>query len=47
MNEELKDFCLTCGREIPEGNEHDWEAHGSNKEYAEELAAWKRRLRGE
>jgi hypothetical protein len=41
----MKDFCKTCGRVVPEGNEHDWQAHGSTAEYAEELRLWKARIK--
>ena len=39
-----KDFCSTCGRVVPENTEHDWWAHGSTQEQAEELAKWKQEI---
>jgi hypothetical protein len=34
------DWCDRCGV-VKEGEEHDYAAHGSSKERAEELKAWK------
>jgi hypothetical protein len=39
------DFCEICQRVVPEGTEHDWQAHGSTQQYADELVAWKQALR--
>jgi len=36
----MNDFCEICG-EVPEGKEHDWQAHGSTEERARELLDWK------
>jgi len=36
------DWCVTCQRVVPEGEEHDYIAHGSTRERAEEMLAWKR-----
>jgi hypothetical protein len=41
-NEFDLDWCRTCQRPVVEGGEHDFEAHGSTQEIAEELAAWKK-----
>jgi hypothetical protein len=38
------DFCEICNADIKEGGSHDWRAHGSTKESANELAAWKQKL---
>jgi len=43
--EDERDFCEVCQRAVSEGTEHDWQAHGSTKEYADELVAWKQALR--
>jgi hypothetical protein len=36
------DWCDRCKRQVAEGTEHDFEAHLSTKERAEELAKWKK-----
>ena len=36
----MNDFCEICG-EVPEGKEHNWQAHGSTEERARELVEWK------
>lgn len=38
------DWCEICNADIKEGGRHDYQAHGSTKESADELAAWKKRL---
>ena len=43
--EDDRDYCEVCERIVPEGTEHDWQAHGSTKEYADELSEWKRSLK--
>jgi len=40
-----KDFCSTCQRVVPETTEHDFKAHLSTKEQADELASWKLALK--
>jgi hypothetical protein len=35
------DWCRICQRVIAEGQEHNFQAHGSNEQSAEELKAWK------
>jgi hypothetical protein len=46
MDENEFDFCMICECVVDEGNEHDFERHGSNREYAKELEWWKKSLRG-
>jgi len=37
-----QDWCDICSCVIPEGTEHNYLAHGSTKESADELEAWKK-----
>ena len=41
----MKDFCMVCGKEVPEGKEHDYQKHGSARESAEQLVKWKAALK--
>jgi hypothetical protein len=43
--EPVPGWCGTCGRVVPEGKEHCWRAHGTTEEQADELVAFKARLR--
>ena len=37
----MTEFCEVCGRDVPEKEEHDWQAHQSIEERARELVEWK------
>jgi len=39
------DFCEQCQAVVKDGEEHNFAAHGSSRESAGELAAWKQSFR--